>query len=121
LKERPGILSWAIAGWKRLNERGRFVQPESGRPLVEELRDLSSQVGQFVRECCRVDNPLARTPREELYTAYKKWCVGKGHEYPLSPSTFGAELRAVVPGLGDAHPTIEGKRVRCYTGIAVSE
>jgi hypothetical protein len=41
---------------------------------VEELRDASSQVGQFVRECCRVDNPLARTPRDKLYTAYKQWC-----------------------------------------------
>jgi len=35
LRERPGILTWAVAGWKRLKERGRFVPPESGRPLHE--------------------------------------------------------------------------------------
>jgi phage/plasmid-associated DNA primase len=68
-----------------------------------------------------MDDPLARTPREKLYTAYQKWCVRKGHEYPLSPSSFGVELRAVVPKLGDVHATIEGKRVRYYTGIAVKE
>jgi putative DNA primase/helicase len=31
LAERPGILLWAIEGWRRLRERGHFLQPESGR------------------------------------------------------------------------------------------
>src|SRR5262249_23718628 len=121
LRERPGILTWAVAGWRRLHDRGRFEQPESGRPLLEELLALSSPVGQFVRECCRVGGPSARTPREELYTAYQKWCVRKGYDHPFAPSSFGAEVRAVVPGLGDAHPSIAGERVRCYTEIALKE
>ena len=28
--ELPGILNWAIEGWKRLRERDRFLQPETG-------------------------------------------------------------------------------------------
>jgi putative DNA primase/helicase len=121
LRERPGILSWAVAGWKRLNDRGRFVQPASGQPLLDELQDLGSQVGQFVRESCQCDNRSATTPRNKLYNAYQKWCVGKGHDYPLAANTFGVELRSVVAGLGDAHPVIEGKQVRCYTGISLRE
>src|SRR4051812_14472128 len=52
--ELPGILLWAIQGWKRLNERGHFIQPESGQALVEEMEELSSPVGRFVKECCHV-------------------------------------------------------------------
>ena len=33
LKELPGILLWAIGGWQRLQQRGRFVQPESAAQL----------------------------------------------------------------------------------------
>jgi putative DNA primase/helicase len=120
-EELPGILLWAVEGWKRLNERGRFVQPESGLMLLKELQDLSSSVGQFVRERCRVDNPLDRIPREDLYDAYLNWCEEEKLDYPLSANTFGGELRSVVPDLGQLHASIEGKRVRCYTGVAVKE
>jgi putative DNA primase/helicase len=118
LAERPGILMWAIAGWKRLGDRGRFVQPASGAQLAEELHALSSPLRQFVAEWCRVE-PGARVPRQALYEAYQRWCVGQGIDHPLHPTTFGAELRSVVPTLGDAHPDINGKRVRCYTGIVL--
>ncbi len=121
LAERPGILAWAIAGWKRLNERGRFVQPVSAQTLLEELTDLSSPIGHFVRESCRVGSASLRTPRKELYDTYLKWCVGKGYDYPLSSSTFGVELRAVVPGLGESHPVKGGKRVWCYTGVSLKK
>src|SRR5262249_1093591 len=54
LAERPGILLWAIDGWKRLRDRGHFLQPESGRKAIEDLEDLSSPIGAFVREQCIV-------------------------------------------------------------------
>ncbi len=54
LGELPGILLWAIAGWQRLRERGRFQQPESALQLVEGLEDLSSPIAAFVRERCEV-------------------------------------------------------------------
>jgi hypothetical protein len=50
LPEPPGILLWAIEGWHRLQEHGRFVQPDSGRELAGELEDLTSPVGVFIRE-----------------------------------------------------------------------
>ena len=50
----PGILLWAAEGWRRVRDRGRFIQPKSAAKLVEEMEDLSSPVGAFVRERCRV-------------------------------------------------------------------
>jgi putative DNA primase/helicase len=48
--ELPGILLWAIEGWKRLRARGHFLQPVSGTTLIDQIRDISSPVGAFVRE-----------------------------------------------------------------------
>ena len=33
--ELPGILQWAIGGWRRLHQRGHFRQPRSSQYLVE--------------------------------------------------------------------------------------
>jgi putative DNA primase/helicase len=57
--ELPGILNWAIAGWKRLAARGRFVQPASVTELVQEMEDLASPVNAFVKEWCEVDAGIA--------------------------------------------------------------
>jgi P4 family phage/plasmid primase-like protien len=42
LTELPGVLNWAIEGWRRLQERGHFVQPESAADAVRVMEDLSS-------------------------------------------------------------------------------
>ncbi|MDX1929472.1 MAG: hypothetical protein SFV81_23295, partial [Pirellulaceae bacterium] len=52
--ELPGILNWAIEGWKRLNERGRFLMPSSVADMVEDMESLASPVSEFVRENCIV-------------------------------------------------------------------
>src|SRR5512135_3640499 len=53
--ELPSVLNWSILGWKRLRARGKFVQPESGRPLVEELTELSSRITTFLADACEID------------------------------------------------------------------
>lgn len=119
LSELPSILHWAIAGWQRLRERGYFVQPAAGKVLVSELTDLSSPVGAFVRERCRVE-PGCQIERSVLFDAWKHWCDAQGREHPGDAATFGRNLRAVVPALGDAQPrTDTGERVRIYEGICL--
>ncbi len=54
--ELPSILLWSIEGWRRLRERGRFEQPESGREMFSDLADLSSPIAQFLREQCVLDD-----------------------------------------------------------------
>jgi putative DNA primase/helicase len=50
LQESSGILLWGLAGRARLATRGYFVQPASARQAAEELSDLGSPVGAFVRD-----------------------------------------------------------------------
>jgi putative DNA primase/helicase len=118
LPELPGILLWAIAGWQRLRERGRFLQPESGRELLEELQGLSSPVGQFVDECCRLAGDQ-QTTRDDLWICWKGWARDNG-KHAGQKSVFGRNLRASCHGLRDAQPTIDGQRVRVYQGIGLT-
>jgi putative DNA primase/helicase len=119
LAELPGILLWAIAGWQRLRDRGYFVQPDAGKGMIGELADLASPVGAFVRERCQV-GPGCQIERSALFDAWKRWCEEQGREHPGDSATFGRNLRAVFPALGDAQPrTDTGDRVRVYEGICL--
>ncbi len=118
--ELPGILNWALEGWDRLYARGRFVQPSSAATLVEEFEDLGSPIGAFVRERCEVRQGYDVT-KDRLFQAWKTWCVDNGRERPGTSQTFGRNLRAVLPGLGERQPRVLGSRVRCYEGIRLRD
>ena len=119
LTERPGILLWAIEGWRRLRERGHFLQPDAGREMMRELDDLGSPVGAFVRDCCTV-SPGCHIERSAIFDAWKRWCAEQGRDHPGTAATFGRDLRAVVPALGDAQRRVDaGDRIRVYEGIAL--
>ena len=118
LPELPGILNWALEGWDWLYARGRFVQPSSAAALVQEFEDLGSPIGAFVRERCEV-GPGYDVPKDRLFQAWKTWCAENGRERPGTVQTFGRNLRAVLPGLGESQPRVLGARVRYYEGICL--
>jgi putative DNA primase/helicase len=118
--ELPGILLWAIEGWKRLRDRGYFLQPQSGQDLIDQMRDLSSPVGAFVRERCEVGSGYLIS-RADLFQAWKDWCIDRNRE-PGSQDGFGRNLRAVIPYLGMTQPYgKQGKRYRAYEGIQLQQ
>jgi putative DNA primase/helicase len=119
LTELPSILLWAIKGWQWLRERGHFVQPNAGKGMVDELADLASPVGAFVRERCTV-KPGCQIERSALFDAWKQWCTEQGREHPGDAATFGRNLRAAVPDLGGSQPKgPAGSRPRVYEGITL--
>ncbi len=96
--ELPGILLWAIEGWKRLKARGRFVQPESSEDAIRDLEDLASPVNAFVRERCIV-GAGHRAWIDDLYKAWQAWCEQDGRTVVTHKQTFGRDLGAAVPGI----------------------
>jgi putative DNA primase/helicase len=116
LAELPGILLWAIAGWQRLRERGQFMQPDASKDMADALAKLASPVGAFVAECCRVD-PALQVEKAVLYGRWKSWCEGQGREHPGDAATFGRNLRAAEPTIGESYPRIGDVRIYHYTGI----
>jgi putative DNA primase/helicase len=118
LDELPGILLWAIAGWQRLRERGRFIQPESGEQLVADMEDITSPVGAFIRECCWV-GPEHEVDIQHLFFTWKKWCDVKGRKEPGTEQTFGRDLRAALPSVEVRRPRRDGERAQVYAGIGL--
>lgn len=114
--ELPGILNWALDGLDRLRARGRFVQPSAADDMIREFEELSSPIAAFVRDRCRLDAG-ACTPCDQLFAEWGHWCLASGREHPGTVQTFGRNLRAAVPAIGDSRPNIGDKRVRCYDGI----
>ncbi|SIO58415.1 phage/plasmid primase, P4 family, C-terminal domain-containing protein [Singulisphaera sp. GP187] len=118
LKELPGILLWSLEGLRRLNERGHFVQPESGRDIHEEMEDMSSPIGSFVKDCCVVD-PDEEVEKGQLYTAWRAWCEQNGRKEAGELSTFARNLRTVVPSLKSTRPRDGGRRVYAFKGVGL--
>jgi putative DNA primase/helicase len=121
LKELPGILLWAIEGWKRLRIRGKFVQPQSGKASLGELEDLSSTVRAFLKECCVTDDPEYFEPRAVLFEAFREWAKEKGHTYIPSSNMFGRDLQSILPQPGDCQRMVNGKKVRVYVLVKLTD
>lgn len=116
LAELPGILLWAVEGWRRLRDRRRFTQPDSAVELLGEMSNLSSPVLQFIQDCCLID-PTHSESVADLYAAWKRWCDSKGWNKPCTEQTFGRDLLAAIPGLARCRPRDGEDRWRGYRGI----
>lgn len=115
LAERPGILLWAVQGWQRLRERGRFAPPTSSIELREQMEDLASPIGAFVRERCLL-GPEHRANVDDLYRVWRQWCDAAGRESG-NIQTFGRDLVAAVPAVRRVRTREGQERIRVYDGI----
>ena len=73
--EIDGILTWAVAGFRRWYERGKLVEPQCVMDACAAYRAEMDTVQSFLDECCILD-PKASTSLGVLYEAYLQW--GKG-------------------------------------------
>jgi putative DNA primase/helicase len=118
LGELPGILNWAIEGWRRLQERGHFRQPASSAEAIQELEDLSSPVGAFLRERCET-GPGLDVPCALLFAHWRVWCEDQGRDYPGNVQAFGRKLKAACRAIKTIQPRVDGGRERRYEGIGI--
>ena len=118
LAELPGILNWAVAGWRRLAERGHFLMPASSAEAMQDIESLSSPILAFLRAACVVEAG-AEVPCQELFDRWRSWCEAQGRDNPGTTQSFGRDLRAAVPGLSVQRPRIAGgdERKRVYAGL----
>lgn len=120
LAEMPGILNWAIAGYRRLRDRGHFIQPDASRGLLDQLETLGSPVKAFVNDRCSVEAGH-EIEVDALYARWKEWCEGEGRIGSMvgTKEWFGRNLRAVCPGLQIVRRLVNGQRTRHYVGIGL--
>jgi putative DNA primase/helicase len=115
--ELPGILNWAIAGWRRLNERGHFVVPASSAEAVRQFEDLGSPTNAFVRDRCIIGVGRA-VETTKLFAVWCYWCR-RLNRPAGSAEQFGKDLHAAVPGIRVTQPRAGTDRIRRYEGIGL--
>ncbi len=116
--ELPGILLWAIQGWRRLRGRGHFVQPKSGNELMESLEELSSPVLAFVRQRCIIA-PGKEIRTADLFREWNQWCTENGKKEAGTQQSFARDLRAACSGVTTSKTTESGEQLRKYKGIDI--
>jgi putative DNA primase/helicase len=119
LTELPSILNWALVGYRRLCQRGYFVQPPSAREAIWQLEMLASPIKAFAEEHCTVQ-PGQTVSVEVLWTSWRLWCEGNGRK-PGTKQTFGRDLKAAIPWLRMTRPRDGDTRERKYEGIGLKE
>ena len=110
--EGPCILHWALAGWKRLQARGRFAAPAGVLDASDRFQHDNDLMAQFIAEHAHGQKD-GRVQSSELYSAYQDWCTRNGH-HPLS----GERAAANWERLGFERKRIEGRSFWC--GLALN-
>src|SRR5262249_11902463 len=113
--ELPGILNWAIEGYRRMNARGHFGQPTKAQAEMQAIEMLGSPVKGFVRDHCEVGAGYS-IDQEEMFTSWKAWCEVEGRRNPGTKEWFTRNLHSAVPGTKTGRPYVGGVQIRVHEG-----
>ncbi len=97
--ELEGLLARAVAGLRRLMDRGDFDPPDPVRQAGEAFRVATDPIAAWLEERTVV-HPDGFSPRRSVaYESYRNWCFENGRK-PVGSATFYNRVRA-VPGVDD--------------------
>lgn len=96
--------------------RGHFVPPPSSAAAQQELEDLGSPIGAFLRERCIVGQGHS-VRADDLYRAWCDWCSAQGRDHAGTVQVFGRDLGAAISGLATTNRRDGEKRFRYYEGV----
>ncbi|HTQ39911.1 MAG TPA: phage/plasmid primase, P4 family [Pirellulales bacterium] len=117
-KELPGIIRWAIDGWKRVQQTAKFTRPDLCQEIVQLVVDDSNPIQEWAAENCTVA-PNAKGDKAELYDSYRRWCEVRSLDVPRR-QTFCTELLDAFPKLRPGQMRIPNEKVmRIFKGIAL--
>lgn len=119
--ELPGILRWAIIGWKRLNQRGRFIVPEKSKQGIEAIKQFVNPELRFLEDDCLVGGEAIQevVDKELVYEAYVLWCKAN-NEYAKSKNKFFTALYKLAQGkITDCKPRADGARVPSVRSLRI--
>lgn len=120
-EELPGILRWAVEGWRDLQaNEGRLAAPPSSAAYVRQLEALGSPIRAFVAERCEV-HPAAEVERADFRRAFESWCLAEGVPPVHDARKLHTLLEAAVPSMCSTEGTEKGTRrtVRKFVGVGL--
>jgi len=122
-KELPGIFNWAIEGQQRRVSRDgqRFIQPTSGRELLELMEELGNPIGSFVADALEY-SLSGQVSKDDVFTCWRKWALAKN----IPPGSDLAFKRRFLAATQEHHVTAErvrlnGEQHNVYRGITLNQ
>lgn len=103
LAELPGIVEWALDGYRDLREVGHFLQPTVGQQMQDDFVRDSAPIRYFIEECCELaadagqDVKAFKARNDDLYVAYTLW-ADRGRMHVLNRVHFMRELLTAYEG-----------------------
>jgi putative DNA primase/helicase len=76
-RERPGVFNWAMVGYRRLVETGKFTESVSASRWKEDYRKENDTELSFIEDMM-IREPNADVSSQELYDVYRSWCDRNG-------------------------------------------
>jgi hypothetical protein len=121
-KELAGIFNWAMLGLKRrLARGGHFIQPASGRSLLELMSELGNPIGSFVGDALEFD-PAGHVSKDDVFACFKRWALKKS----IPPGTELAFKRRFLAATQEHAIIVDidrtnGGRTHIYRGIKLNK
>lgn len=112
--ELSGLLNLAVSGLVRLFTRRAFSKPQSTERQLQGYRYENDNVLIFFDECCQ-SVVGAKVSKDQLYTAYEKWCHSGGFRN-ISRMNFNKHIKTTFPDVKE-----DTNGVRKWIGIVLSE
>lgn len=121
-KELPGILAWAVRGYRRLVEMGGFHELESTRESCEISQEIAQPLLAFLNEAF-TDEHSEDTEICDAFAAYVGWLARhKPQAKPMSMTQFRSEIGACRTGVKVSRRGPRGTaRPRCLVGVTPNE
>ena len=112
--ELSGLLNLAVSGLVRLFTQRAFSKPQSTERQLQGYRYENDNVLIFFDECCQ-SVVGAKVSKDQLYTAYEKWCHSGGFRN-ISRMNFNKHIKTTFPDVKE-----DTNGVRKWIGIVLSE
>jgi len=114
--ELSAILNWAVEGYHRVLETGKFTEPSSSAYLRESFQEQSSPIKSFIEDMCDVGNNLDQST-SDIYKHWSIWRKIKGYRMAQSESAFGKQLISADMRIRKDRIQKDGVRRKVYLGI----
>ncbi len=90
LKEKEGILAWAVKGCLEWQQQG-LNPPDDIRLAINQYREDNDHIAQFISECL-VSDPSKRISNSELQRIYRQYCHDNRID-ALTPNALGRSFK----------------------------
>jgi putative DNA primase/helicase len=114
-REIQGIALWALAGLKRLRERGGFTIPTSSIEALKEWRVGNSPTAAFLEECSNEDSQ-GEVLKRELYDAWVGWSTERRIQQ-VTVARFFERIRSNSPGVTSHTYEKGGAKISVFKGL----